>query len=409
MTAPLPRATFIRLAGLAALLGAAGCATARHAARPDPTAPVERVEMEPMALAVVGAGPARHVEAYDAGSLFQEASAALSAERFEGALEGYDRLIREFPASTYAVASLYNAGLAAEGLKNYAGAAARYRTLVDTHGDTKDALDALFRLGACLAEIENWPASAEAFGQLLGHAEISTFDRIEGLARRGLAQYNMKDRAASERTFREAMTLYRERQEVERLDADFFVAMSQYYLGELAHDEFRAVPVRLPERQMKRDLEDKARLLLVAQGRYVDVARIKNVAWATAAGYQMARLYREFYDQVMAAPAPTMTTEERQVYFEELKKYLEPLLLKAIHAHELTQMVAQRNGVDNEWVRRSGEELEQLKALVTPAVGGAEAPAAGPPLRGHPTRPELEKREPPPLPPRDENPRRGLM
>ena len=134
------------------------------------------------------------------------------------------------------------------------------------------------------------------------------------------------------------------------------------------------------------------------------------MAWATAAGYQMARLYREFYDQVMAAPAPTMTAEEYRVYFEELRKYLEPLLLKAIHAHELTQMVAQRNGVDNDWVRRSGEELEQLKALVTPSIGGSDSPAVAPvPLRSKPVRPELEKREPPPLPPRDEAPRRGLL
>ena len=234
------------------------------------------------------------------------------------------------------------------------------------------------------------------------------YERFEALARRGLAQYNMKDRPAAERTFREVLSLYKERQEIERIDADFFVAMAQYYIGELAHEEFRVAPVRMPEKQMRRDLEEKARLLLAAQARYVDVARIKNVAWATAAGYQMARLYREFYDSILAAPAPSMTDEERRIYFEELKKYIEPLLLKAIHAHELTQAVAQRNGVDNDWTRKSSEELELLRALVMPATGSPGSPST-PPLRGRPARPELEKMAPPSVPPHEQQSHRGIL
>lgn len=407
-----PRPAPARRLGAVALLVAAalgaGCAHTPPAAPNYNNTKIDHVQMEPMAITAVGQGQERRLEAYDAGELFQQASADLQAEQWDKARAGYDRVIKEFPDSKYVVASLYNAGLAAESLKDFAGAASRYRQLVDRHGETKDALDALFRMGACLAELENWPASAEAFSQLLAHQEISTFDRLEALARRGLAQYNMKDRPAAERTFREALSLYRERQEIDRLEADFFVAMSQYYIGELAHDDFRAAPVRLPERQMRKDLEEKARLLLVAQARYVDVARIRHVGWATAAGYQMARLYREFYDAILAAPAPTMTDEERQVYFEELKKFIEPLLLKAIHAHELTQGVAQRNGVDNEWTRKSSEELEQLRALVMPATSAPGGPPP-PPLKGRPTRPELEKMAPPSVPPHEQGSRRGIL
>ena len=39
---------------------------------------------------------------------------------------------------------------------------------------------------------------------------------------------------------------------------------------------YRALPVRLPERQMARDLEAKARLLLVAQSRFIDAMRVQQ-------------------------------------------------------------------------------------------------------------------------------------
>src|SRR5205823_1035491 len=98
--------------------------------------------------------------------------------------------------------------------------------------------------------------------------------------------------------------------------------------------------------------EAKAELLLSTQGRYVDVARIRHPGWATAAGYQMAMLYREFYDALIAAPIPPeLSDEAKKIYVEELRKQIEPLLRKAIRAHELTQGVAERFGIDNEWVR----------------------------------------------------------
>ena len=151
---------------------------------------------------------------------------------------------------------------------------------------------------------------------------------------------------------------------------------------------------------MKQDMEAKAQQLLVTQARYVDAARLRHPAWATAAGYQMAALYKEMYDAIMDAPAPPMTAEMHKVYVEELRKMIEPLLRRAIHAHELTLQVGERTGVDNEWVRRSNEQLEALRALVTPqlpeAPGSPGAGTAQPPARPSdlPTAPPPGSREP---------------
>ncbi len=370
---------------VAALGFAAGCAATSSQVKPPSTA--RPIQMEPMKIEVVRGEGGQRIEAFDAATLFEQAGADLNAEHWAAAAAGYDRLGKDFPGSRYAVAALYNAGLALEGMKDFAGAAARYRKLVDEHGDTKDALDALFRLGGCQAEVGNWAASAETFARVLERKEISTGDRVEASARRGLAQYNMKDAVTAERTFRDALAWYRTHEAEERLDSDFFLAMCQYYMGEITHDRFRAAPLRLPEGQMKDDLEAKARLLLTAQAQYVDTARVRHPGWATAAGYQMATLYEEMYRAIMDAPVPPkLSGEAREVYLEELRKTIEPLLRKAIHAHELTQQVAERNGIDNEWVRKSSEQMERLRALVgaPPAKVDEKQPPAAKPAEGAP-------------------------
>ena len=373
----------------------AGCATGSTTGKR-----VTTIEMEPMKIEVVRGSEGQKIEAFDAATLFEQAGDALNKQEWAEAARGYDRLVKDFPDSRYELAARYNAGLALEGLKDWTGAAARYRGLVEKHPESRDALDALFRMGGCWAEAGNWAASAETFAQVLAHKDLSLGDRVEAMGRRGLAQYNMKDTVAAEHTFRDALKYYKDNEEVERLDSDFFLALCHYYLAEISHDQFRAVAVRLPEKQMKRDLEDKAQLLLVAQGRYVNVARVRNPAWATAAGYQMATLYKEFYDALMQAPVPPeLSPEAKAVYVEELRKAIEPLLRKAIHAHELTQQVAERNGIDNEWVRKSSEQMEQLRALLAPPEKRPPVEkATEPPAKAN----EPEKAAPPPTPNHDD-------
>ena len=73
----------------------------------------------------------------------------------------------------------------------------------------------------------------------------------------------------------------------ERLDTDFFVGMASYYLGEIAHQQYRALPVRLPEKQLERDLELKARMLLVTQGRFIDTIKVNNASAHASATSRM--------------------------------------------------------------------------------------------------------------------------
>ena len=366
-----------------------GCA---HTQQSKPAPQEQHVDMDPMVFA---AQPDGHVELVDAASLFERAGAAYGQKDYDAALALFDRVVHDWPDTRYVVPSLYNAGLSLEAKNDLAAAAERYKRITREHADDSAAIDAWYRLGFVQSNAKNWAAAVDTYGQILARKDLTLGDRLEALARRGVAQFSARDVIAAEHTFRDELPYYKAHESDERLDSDFFVAMGAYYLGECAHEQYRALPVRLPEKQLGRDLEAKARMLLVAQSRFLDAMRVNNVEWATAAGFQIGSLYREFYDDLVGAPVPSeLTGEAREVYLEEVRKQVKTLLQKAISIHEKNILLAERNGEKNEWVRRSNEQMEQLKKLLTPGPAAPQSPDTATP----PAEPQS-----PPLPrPRDE-------
>lgn len=328
--------------------------------------PVTRVVMEPMKIeAKAGPGGPR-VEAYDAGSLFEQGSAALRAGRHAEAAALFERLLREFPDSRQRVPSLYNAGLAYESLKRYDEAAARYQHIVDEKPAGKDGLDALFRLGSCLAELKRWPESLQVFDKVLGRPDLDPSDRVEALARKGLAQTEMNDLGPAERTFQDVLARFAAQKERERLGTDFFLGLARFYLGRIQHRIFQGMPLRLPQRQLEEDLEAKAKVFLLAQARYIETIRVQDPVWASAAGFQIGALYKEMFDTLLNSPLPPEldSADKREVYFDVLKEKLRGLLERAKRIHEKNIHMAERVGIDNDWVRRSGDQLAELEQLL---------------------------------------------
>jgi tetratricopeptide (TPR) repeat protein len=366
-------------AGLLILVVAlAGCAHTQKGAPPE-----RRMQMDPIVFKAHADG---EVEVLDPASLFERAGAEYGEKEYARAVADFDRVAQDYPDSRFVVPSLYNAGLALEAEGDLSAAAARYRRITAEHPEDKDVLDAWYRLGKVYADAKNFAAAVETWAQVLARKDLSLADRIEAMARRGVAQFSLRDYIAAERTFREQQAWYHAHENEERLDSDFFLGMSAYYLGEVAHEQYKALPVRLPERQMSKDLEAKARLLLVAQQRFIDAMRVQNPEWATAAGFQIGSLYREFYDDLVGAPVPAnLTGEAREVYLDEVRKQVKGLLQKAVAVHERNILMAERLGENNDWVKRSNEQMAQLRKLLTPGPAPTESepassPAPAPPL-----------------------------
>jgi tetratricopeptide (TPR) repeat protein len=340
-----------------------------------------KLVMEPIQLQAVKGSPNHEVEVLDAGLLFERGSQLLSSKHYKRALKHYNRLLTHFPTSRYVSPTLYNAGLCHEWLGQFGKAAQRYKKLINRAGQTKEAVDAGFRLGGAYAELHNWPASAQVFQVLLSRKDLSATDRIEALSRKGLAHFRLGDHRSCKSTLRTAVRYHKQIEAVERLDTDFFIAMAHYYLAALPHVDFRKLEVK-PGKQMAKTLDEKARFLLLSQAAYIRAIKVKNPYWATAAGFQVGSLYKEFY-RVLLTTLPDFSSQARQnakrakipvkqaqtqlvqVYLEEVHKAVKPLLHKAIRVFEKNVLMAERVGVQSNWVGKSRRQVQELKHLLT--------------------------------------------
>jgi tetratricopeptide (TPR) repeat protein len=382
------------------LLGVAvGCGTSgRGTGTPTgPAAPVH-LDMEPIKIEATTDGEGTRIDAFDASELFERAGQALSDKRFDDALATYGKLLKEFPDSSYARPTLYNQGLAHIGKKSWPAAADAFKSLIDKYPSHIDAKDSLFQLGACYAEQSNWPASAEVFVRLLERTDLNADDRIEAIARRGFAQFNLGDMDAAEKTFRAAMAHRQKIETEERLSTDFYLAFSQYHLGQIFHERFRKAALRMPEAQLDKDLEEKAHLLLTAQRAYIDTIKFGNPGWASAAGFQVGSLYEELYDAFIQVPIPReLDDEAKVVYQEELHKKIRILLEKSLRWQRENLLMIERLGVSTDWAQKSRLAYAKLLQLLDPNAAkesddilksspAQPAPAAPPPVPKPPFR-----------------------
>jgi TolA-binding protein len=358
---------------LLALGFAAGCASTGQQPKPgQPGAePVVHLDMDPIKIEATSDADGIHIEAYDAPELFEHAGKALSESRFDDAVKVYGKLLKSFPESPYARPGLYNLGLAQIGKKDWGAAVDSFKSLVEKYPSHSDAKDSLFQLGACYAEQNNWPASAEVFARILDRNDLNADDRIEAIARRGFAQFNLNDLDTAEKTFRAAMAYKQKIESEERLSTDFYLAFSQYHLGQIFHHRFRKAALRFPEAQLDKDLEEKAHLLLTAQRAYIDTIKFGNPAWASAAGFQVGSLYEELFDAFMSVPVPpNLNAEARTIYQEELHKKIRILLEKSLRWQRENLLMIERLGVSTEWADKSKLAYAKLLRLLDPGLPG---------------------------------------
>ena len=269
--------------------------------------------MEPIKIEAVKGPDGVHIESFDAAELFEQGGAALSEKRYDDAITAYDRLLKEFADSRYTKAALYNCGLAYQGKKDWPAAIARFKVLSDQYGDDARRQGRAVPDGRVLrgaGELADLGRGVRADPAAQG-PERRRQDRGAGAARvRPVQAQGPGHRRADVQVG--AGLLPARSSSQERLQTDFYLGLCKYHLGEIPHERFRAAPLRLPEKQMRTDMEEKARLLLFAQRQYIDTIKLGNPQWASASGYQVASLYEEFYDAFIHAPMPPELLGRRQ-------------------------------------------------------------------------------------------------
>lgn len=325
------------------------------------------IVVEPMRIHVVRDDEGNErVVATDARGIFDEGNDALADGDYRGALALYDELQADFAESSLAVPALFNAGLALEGLGRVDDAVERYLSLAKRDQTGRDSVDARIRASALYAEHERWSAALEVLDSLLALEGLGQADRIEGMARRGYVLLEAKDYSAAESMLRDAIAQYEEQRSAgAALDGDYFRAMAQFYLGDILRRQFDAIPIRLPEEQMQRDVEAKAALVIEASNRYGETVELNNIYWATAAGFRLADMQKNFWRSLVGAPVPPhLSTQASKLYVQEVHRNALSLLQKALSIHGKNVQLATLYKSQTNWSEASARAVATLTELV---------------------------------------------
>jgi tetratricopeptide (TPR) repeat protein len=331
------------------------------------------IVVEPLRIEVVRDEEGREkVIAVDARSIFDEANDALADGNHQRAIELYDELLADFAESSLVAPAMFNAGLGLEGLGQIDAAVERYLTLARMDSGGRDGVDAQVRAAALLAEQERWSASLDVIEELLKTSKLAGPDRVEALARRGYVLVESKDYAAAERSLREAIALYRKLEAAKVvLESDYFLAMAHFYLGDIPRRQFDAIPIRLPETQLQRDVETKAGLVILASERFGDTVELGNIYWATAAGFHLGDMQSNFWRAVVSAPVPPhLSGQASKLYVEEVHRQSLSLLQKSLGIHQKNVQLATIYKGQTSWSEASERAVARLTTLVAQEEAG---------------------------------------
>ncbi|MEZ4460989.1 MAG: tetratricopeptide repeat protein [bacterium] len=305
----------------------------------------------------------------DSSEVFEKAYTAFSARNYDEASQNYDLIIKYFEDSRFYLPSLYNAGLSYERLERWEEAAQRYRWVIEKFPDKPDARDAYYRLAAAEEQLGRYEQVVELMTNVLLRPELTTFDRVEAHVRRANGLLELKQLEEAVNGFATAIDINDDAPPEQRLQANSHLLVQAYFgMGRAYHLEVSGIKLVLPPERMGEDLKEKADLFLRAQSAYIKALSYHHPHWSMAAGYMIGRLYEDFYSDIFEAEIPDdLSSEAVGFYFDELRKQIRPLMVRAVQVYEKNLSLSRRIGTtsdDNTWVADTEKHLSRLKAYL---------------------------------------------
>ena len=277
-------------------------------------------------------------------------------ERSIGVLEDFRR---EFPQDKLQPEVTHKLAVAYAAANRPGEAAAEFERIAasptEEHAVQREAL---LKSADLYAEARNSPKAAGMLEKFVAANPAPLADAQE--ARQRLADYAAKGGDVARRNHWYEEIIRADAQAgAQRTDrTHYLAAKAQLALAQPARDAFRAVRLTAP---LKKSLVVKRNALETALDGYKRAAEYQVAEVTTAATYEMAELYRTLAKDVLASERPkNLKGDALDEYNSLLEEQVFPFEEQAIKVHELNAARA-KDGVYDEWVRRSYQALAELK------------------------------------------------
>jgi tetratricopeptide (TPR) repeat protein len=302
----------------------------------------------------------------DAEILFKEGSEEYEKENYGESLRKFNIVLKEFPSSVFAKPAYFNSGLSLQKLGKWQEAIEMFEQFLKRNEENdKSRRDALSHEADCYEKLGKWENVIKVLSDAENKSELETGEKISFYARKGKALRMMKKYFEAEKELRKVMDIYKKEVDNPVVEENYFISMAFFETGEIYRELFSSIKFTLPLERMEKDLLDKSNFFMKAQNSYLRAIRIHNVEWSIVAGFKIGELYENYYnDFITAEIPPELTDEEKEVYLDELKKSIKPLLLRAIEVYERNFTLAERTGKGEKWLIEMETRLNKLREFL---------------------------------------------
>jgi|GEM_PF-2734343 len=302
------------------------------------------------------------------GKMFQRAVAAYRAGEITTARDMFTGLVKQHPKTNWGERSLYNLGVIYRAQAQWALAADYFeRFLKCCTTDSRDRMDTALYLMECCEHLGQWQKIL-LYAKMVeknGH-ETGEEIRLELLVRQGRALFelNLMDRA--EYLLLQGANLYnRARNKGGYLDP-YFGAAVHFLRGMIRVKRFdNTAFVSNTEEEALESLNTKAQHLLDAQQLFLLCIMEGQAELAAAAGFEIGRMYEEFYRHIMDRPVPKYAATDKDseiVYQCMVREFLVGMVKKALRFYKQVVNMGQRTGLKSLWMEKTQRHLENLQA-----------------------------------------------
>ena len=322
------------------------------------------------------------------------AQAYEKAARYPEAIHWYEEFVARYPGDAKAADNLFNAALWREGLGDDAGALQDWQRYVKQFGSREDAPKIAFNIGLLLERQKEWKKAAEHWSQFQ-----RDYSRAAPPGQLLLARYReglaIHEARASDPAFgavmAEVAARFKALPDKEKLPAVIDAgAHARFVALEPQFNDFMAIHFNYTRQQdLVHVLKTKNTRMGKLADAYTEVIKAGSGLWSEAALTRLGEAYRNFNKGLLEAPTPRgLDAEQQELYRSTLEGQALPLEDKAADAFDKAVALSAKTGAYSEWTLKSQDYLREYRPddygeVHKPALAdgqpGAHAPKQAPP------------------------------
>jgi len=302
-------------------------------------------------------------EERDYNEIFARANEHFDAGDINTAERYYHEILAHNPTYPHTPFCYYNLGLIALKRRDYEQAQSHFKAAYLMLTAVTDKADALYLRIHSLARLARWQEIVDVTDMGLSN-DFSLLSSTHQSFREILLQYAEAKAMLGflEDARRIVQHIVFEIRREHPPQETFFIpelAMAYFVMGRTFVSEFRATPF---EGTFEK-LVTKCTLIQEAQRWFLETIRVGIIYWTNAAAYELATLYRNFFDEMNNYPIPPeLNDEERFVYVCELWEKTAGLLRKARRTLKRSIESAKQINEYNEFIEESLRLLVEINA-----------------------------------------------